>query len=400
MRNRHVIQLLIGCTIWCPFGLANPPVAKSFPKFENAFESLANDIHLYINKKAGGTVIITDDAFRGPAGEAGAGIARALREELEGRLTFRDFNAFRIEGSYSVEKKPDGKYLYVITSRIMNHNNRMQLSKNYMVTSDHEKAIETFAPSVDVTKIQVKTENDADSAPITSIEDYTSQQIGQAIAEPSSTTISITRPRNRPDAPASIVRYAQDSPYGVSIVKQNGSDRLGTPYKILLEGGIAHTEFNLSDVFAIRVHNDSSKHVGVKVLLDGINTFEFCEIPRLKETGKYCCKPSSSSDIRGWYINRELLNRFEVVERGSGAAAKIHRPSGIGAITVVFYEVLKTTSATTSQDDSTKSLNDLSIGQGESIKHSGRTEKTVFGKLLGSVSLRYVNGGFPNGPPL
>ncbi len=398
MRRISAILLLVCCS----FSWAEQSSVKGFPQFENAIDSLANDIELYIkgDPSAGGSVIINDDAFRGP-GAAGRRISTALRKKLKGRLNIIRFNGYRIAGHYSSGQSQDGEFVFVITNRIMNQGNVEQVTGKYAITSDEEIAIELFGATVDATKKQhtpganqIGQISDSDDSTLASTDErHVERQIAQAITHPELTSISVTGPQTQTDNRRSIIRFSDDSPYGVSIIKQGvDSDQFDVPCEISLERGIAHTTFSLSDVFAIRVHNESRKPVGVTVLVDGLNTFEFCEIPRFKKSGKYSCGPLTQSDIRGWYINTESLRKFELVNRESGAASLASRTSGIGVITVVFHEDLTKTPEQTSR----KPVKGLAVGVGGTIGHSGRTKTTKFGKLLGSVSVRYLREGLPN----
>lgn len=385
---------------------------KAFTEFDGAIASLADDIAKYVKGDAatGNAIIIPDDAVRGTGG-AGPRISKAIREALDGKLQVIRFNGYKLDGNYSHGTNDRGEFIILINVDILDAAGNVAHSIPKRIKSENEIAIELFGATVDATKKQNRKETtllalgtapaaDARTAASTDTQ-HVDNQVAQAIQKPESSTIAITKPKtNQNEAPKqkfdSVVRFADDSPYGVELVKENiGTGELTDVCEVQLERGTAFTELNVFDVFGIRIHNGDRSDVGVSVTVDGINTFEFCEQPAFKDLGKFVCEGDKTCDIKGWYIHQEKpLKKFTMVNQGEGAAAKVNRPEGIGVITVIFFET-----QVPGPNDVAKDIPDVSVGIGEDIAHEGRTKPTVFGNMLGSVSIRYINGGHPDDLP-
>lgn len=393
--------------LWLAIGSLGKAQTKAFTEFDSAIASLAEDIEKYVKGDAatGNAIMIPDDAVRGTGG-AGPRISRALRQALDGKLQIIRFNGYKLDGNYSHGKNERGEFIILISVDILDAAGNVAHSIPKRIKSENEIAIELFGATVDATKQKNREEANrvnatptGDARTVASDDtEHVDSQVAQAIQKPESSTIAITKPQsNQNKVPKqkfdSVVRFSDDSPYGVELVKENiGTGELTDACDVQLERGTAFTELNVFDVFGIRIHNSDHGDVGVSVTVDGINTFEFCEQPAFKNLGKYVCEGDKTCDIKGWYIHQEKpLKKFAMVNQGAGAAAKVNRPEGIGVITVIFFE--------TTTGGPAKDIPNFSVGVGEDVTHEGRTKPASFGNMLGSISIRYLNTGHPEDLP-
>lgn len=100
--------------------------------------------------------------------------------------------------------------------------------------------------------------------------------------------------------------------------------------------GLANGALAADTSFGIRVHNNASYDVAARVFIDGLNIFEFCQIPQYRSEGILLVRKNSSFLLRGWFLSesRSESFRFGSLPDRSGLSANQDGPS---TITAVFF---------------------------------------------------------------
>ncbi len=102
-------------------------------------------------------------------------------------------------------------------------------------------------------------------------------------------------------------------------------------------GGQPVVDLKPGDNYAVRVINTSERGAGVEIAIDGINLFNFCDVPEWKKEGKIYFKPGQAYTITGWYFPRNETRKFKVVNEEDSLHRQLGRPrSSVGVVTVRF----------------------------------------------------------------
>ncbi len=186
------------------------------------------------------------------------------------------------------------------------------------------------------------------------------------------------------------------SPYQIEIRTQDeeGKFKVSQPIKIIRDSSgneFAFVDLPLKTVFAVRILNAQKDHdIGARVLLDGINSLELCEIADYKEHGCWLVRKNEAGTIKGWLVNQDLTRSFETSSLADGLITTLKQTnlSSVGTITVSFFPAW---SGDDPQPAVEKTSETRAVKPGNAIPNSVNTVSDVhFGKtLLSSVTIRY-----------
>lgn len=185
----------------------------------------------------------------------------------------------------------------------------------------------------------------------------------------------------------------ETSPFRIEILARpaNGSEYL--PVTIQDKSGLAFAPLQEGELYAVRIYNDADFDVGVELLIDGLNTLEFSEQPGFKETGKWVIRAHSSGTIKGYHVNNETVDAFQIAARPTGPVQdRLANPDRIGTVLAAFHVAWP--------EDQTPPLVARILGQsrnlltirGPRIEAPSDTVERVFCKTaVAFVGVRYLN---------
>ncbi len=104
------------------------------------------------------------------------------------------------------------------------------------------------------------------------------------------------------------------------------------------DAGLTFVDLSLQDIYGVKVYNRSPHFAAVTLTIDGINMFEFCEVPHYKQLGKLVIPPNKSYVIKGWYVRADRTDTFLVDDAAKATPAELkglHSPE-VGTISVKF----------------------------------------------------------------
>jgi hypothetical protein len=133
----------------------------------------------------------------------------------------------------------------------------------------------------------------------------------------------------------SIIKAADDSPYAIELlVKQD--DKLVPRKAEFSARGLPFVEINKSEVYAIRLINESETEAAVALSIDGLSVFHFTESEQKPTV--WLVPPGKSVTIPGWHKTDSVSVEFKVTDFPDSAANKVNlKPSStIGTVTATF----------------------------------------------------------------
>jgi hypothetical protein len=128
------------------------------------------------------------------------------------------------------------------------------------------------------------------------------------------------------------VRADRRSPYAVEILtKERGQYQ---PVRAAANEGFAFVPLGKSQVFAVKLINDSDHDAAVELTLDGLSMFAFSE----NKGYRHILVPKKSNTlIKGWHRNNMLSDEFVITDYSKSAAAQLlNSVDSIGTITATF----------------------------------------------------------------
>lgn len=132
-----------------------------------------------------------------------------------------------------------------------------------------------------------------------------------------------------------IIKAAEDSPYAIELlVKQEG--QLVPRKAEFAARGLPFVEINKSEVYAIRLVNESDTEAAVALSIDGLSVFHFTESEQKPTV--WIVAPGKSVTIPGWHKTESESLEFKVTDFPESAANKVNlKPSStIGTVTATF----------------------------------------------------------------
>jgi len=370
---------------------------------EKAVENMAENISDYLDQK--GQRQIALQPFVGPSSStAGRAIQSSLKKALEKRdaTVQRLGTDWTVRGSYSMETVSGGAIVLIkaelVDSRgkeISGFREKVKVEK----VVDVEDISRLLGSTVDLTEEQTalasaqKDNKDAGSSDSSATEKLeAAKKISEREKDVAETLVSsLTKPefafRN---SGKTAVAASDESLFRVEMLVRDAGTNSFRPMGVENVGGFPFAPLKANDVYKLKIYNDSDHAIGVKVSIDGINSFALADRPEIRELGTWFIPPSSAGVIPGWYINNTLAKEFLVT--ASGEDLGLPNALDIGTVTVQFFNAWREGEPKPEIELAAREKGQLRTGVGRDVSRQGGFQQCFFGKvLLSSVSLRYSN---------
>jgi hypothetical protein len=190
-----------------------------------------------------------------------------------------------------------------------------------------------------------------------------------------------------------VARPTPDSKYGVCLFTMKDGALARMP--VTNVEGLAIVDLAMDQEFGVIVVNDSGEDVGASISIDGVNIFNFSQIPEYKSQGKMWIGPQGGQ-IDGWYHHDKESRKFRMGKYDDSVAAQMGVTEGLGGITVTFYAEQKGGA----RGIGSRGLrSDVGIGQGTVVASDYHTKSGHFGDLIAAVTVRYQSANHPKDLP-
>lgn len=361
---------------------------------EDAIESMAVNISSYLDEKGQRQILL--GAFNGP-GEATAG--RAIRAQLKERLIEKDTTIvplganWTVRGQFSFEKTGSSA-IVLIAANLFDKTGKEISGFREKVKVQEVSSIEDISRllglTVDLDKEQEDVASTSSSASestnkteiakqLVSKQTVVTKKLASSIATPVFAFRNQTKTEISPD---------QNSKFRLELlVQRNGT---GNPQAIAIQdaGGFPFAPLEANDIYRLKLYNDADHAVGVKLCIDGINSFCLSADHRHRELGTWYFPPKSTGLISGWYVSPTLLKEFVVTADGKNLG--LPDASDLGTITAQFFHAWGENEQPPAVELLATNRGQLRTGIGRDISRQGGFQQSFFGKtLLSSISVRY-----------
>lgn len=307
--------------------------------------------------------------FTGPAQSAsssGPSIAHSLTEQLESRgIKVPRFRAeLQVKGDYQdVVDNASGQPAVKITARVLDKSGNV-IGEFVRGVIGAETVAQTLGATVEVPP--GKSEEQRTEAVLVSIE--------------------------KPDAHLdnNRVQAGPNSPFAVEVlVKSNGKYEVRKPKE---EEGFAFVEIQRDESYAVRLINDSTHEVAVKLTIDGLNMFTFSDNDSYKKLGVVIIPAGKSGVIKGWHRNNTTSDEFLVTEyaKSAAGAAGLKSESDLGVITATFHAAWPKGSPPPSDEPQLASRSSNATGRGPAVGVKYSEVERNIGQFRAAVSVRYA----------
>ena len=322
-------------------------------KLAEALGAMALDIKSYMTNDAKETSIAVGSFSGQPqlASSAGAAIKKTLIDKLqENGITVSRRARLALKGEYFFES---GDPSVLLTARILEGNRRRKSYERKIY--DVEDILSLTGASGDLS-VDDPAKRKADVLKAVENQEKVLETKEEVVKEQQA-AISNTPDGNKPagnkivadpasgDAPPTSnirVKSSPNSPYGVEIYVKRGGGYEPTPLED--DEGLSFADLQLEDVYAIKLINKSKRPAAVTLTIDGLNLFEFSDVPHYRQLGKVIIPASpKGSLVRGWHVTNDFSDEFLVVEYGKSEKVKLKDAEGqlqhdeeVGTITASF----------------------------------------------------------------
>ncbi|WP_406698099.1 hypothetical protein V5E97_04500 [Singulisphaera sp. Ch08] len=309
--SRHYmkIRILFLVILLAVSAFASRP-ARAASDLNKELAEMAKKIKLLLDQKGLDAIAVGD--FTAPAklaASAGPAIAKCLAEELKTLgVTVKRRAELEVNGRYQDVDDKDTKLLAVqIKAHIVDH------SGDEVLTLE-PRAIFNITTIASLTGVTVTMPADGTDA-------ERNEALADALDQPE-VHLASTR-----------ISAATDSPYAIEIqVKTNEGYRPRAASKD--EDGLAFLKIRRSEIYAIKLINDSPHDAAVTVTIDGLNIFAFSEN---KNYTHYIVPSKQSLLVPGWHRTNQVSDSFQVTEYSKSAVAEaLSNSQSVGTITASF----------------------------------------------------------------
>lgn len=406
------MMLLIGLAIsCCPTSTFAQDEDGEYGTFKFAMNRLSKQVAQYLKAQNTDALLIGD--FEGPSNStAGKAIQQALTVKLRDEHNIKvgpQANNLKLSGDFEVNpdtNPPSININVTVRDRLgrKNMGNFSQFVQDPEITdlNDFNRLVQTNLDLSDEQKAKaeklVATKNSSEAAK--QADEVLDAKQKEAITNPDFAL---------PAGNSTQVKPSKDSLFRMEMLVRRKGDKTYVPVKIRNESGVPTTEqLSEGDEYIIKIYNDASHSIGVKVFVDGINTFAISQDQDFKELGTWLVGPKSSGFIKGWYESRDNAGTGvyrDFVLTTQEQIPDLPQANGIGVISAQVFHAWTESEPTPQIELLAKNQNSQSIGRGlrtgigDATRSDLRVERSFFGsQLLASISLRY---SFPeNLPPV
>lgn len=394
MITRRSCFPVIACTlVLSALSLIFTPSAQA-ASLDDAIVNLAENISEYLEEKGQRQIML--GTFDGP-GAATAG--RAIRASLKDELAKKDTQvvplgaSWTVRGAFSFEQTGSAA-IVLIKANLFDKSGKEISGFREKVKVEEVRSIEDISRLLGLT-VDLDKEQDAVAEAATDSTASKSDTAKQLISKQADVTdklvSSVTEPifafRNGDNT---VVSPDAGSKFRVEILVANRSSNVFNPLSIENAGGFPFAPLQANDIYKIRLYNDSDHAVGVKLSIDGINSFCLSEDESLRGRGTWFFPARSVGVISGWYVSPTLLKEFVVTANGESLG--LPHGADIGTVTAQFFHAWTENEQPPAVELLAKNKGQLRTGIGRDITRKAGFQKCFFGEtLLSSVSIRYSN---------
>ncbi|MBV09623.1 hypothetical protein [Rubinisphaera sp.] len=379
---KRILPLL---TLVILFLSVSPIYAQSVPSvLQKEMAAVANDIFSIMKKKEKFTATV--GKFNTSAlekGDVGAVLQLAIGEELEKTgLTITDTNpAFEVTGRYQL-----------FDDTVANRKESIDKSKPAHEQVDPNQATFLLGIKITVQLINLRTGDiEAERPSARLILDNSVLTIlkpgnrsGSVVTDQRELNQQIRESYHEPQVEIKNARLqGKTGQYAIEvIVKEKG--RYVTR-EITMEKKLPFLQLDPSEIYGVRLINNSPHEAAVDLRIDGINCFQFSDI---KNT-YWIIKPHSQLDVLGWHRNESTTTEFKVVDTfADTATAKLHlQPSAdFGLIQARFSACWENDNQRPADEPKTETRGS---GFGDDIKFNTNKETRYIGLVRDELTIRY-----------
>ena len=321
-----------------------------------------------------GDTSVTIGNFNGPpSSSAGIRIKAALTERLKAAdVNVNKLARLEIRGTFASETEPTP--IVLVRAEMVDQTGATLGDFRERVSVDSvEDVVNLLGTTTDLTAAGTSESNGSQRETIAQRD----EQLAEDINQPSFSLTGTTA-----------VSATDASPYRVEIFLRD-ADTL-TPIPVEDFSGFALVSLNKGQEYVVKLHNASDIDVGVKLTIDGVNTFDFSENAGFRDLGMWMVPAGQVGTVDGWHINNNESLAFLVTDVPDSATAKLQRETtAIGTISASFFPAW-TGDDVPEVEIIGKARGDIGTGLGSKIGSVYETVQRHFGAtLLAAVSIRY-----------
>ncbi|EMI51803.1 hypothetical protein [Rhodopirellula sallentina] len=361
---------------------------------DDAIVNLAENISEYLEEKGQRQIML--GTFDGP-GTATAG--RAIRASLKDELTKKDTQvvplgaSWTVRGAFSFEQTGSSA-IVLIKANLFDKSGKEISGFREKVKVEEVRSIEDISRLLGLT-VDLDEEQDAVAQVANDTSSSKSETAKQLVSKQAEVTGKLVSSVSEPifafrNSGNTVVSPDANSKFRVEIMVANQSTNGFNPLSIENAGGFPFAPLQANDVYKIRLYNDADHAVGVKLSIDGINSFCLSEDPSLRTRGTWFFPAKSVGVISGWYVSPTLLKEFVVTANGESLG--LPHGADIGTVTAQFFHAWTENEQPPAVELLAKNKGQLRTGIGKDITRKAGFQRCYFGEtLLSSVSIRYSN---------
>ncbi|MEM6980196.1 MAG: hypothetical protein AAF539_11075 [Planctomycetota bacterium] len=400
-------SLLIASKLILGLGLVLGMIATSTPAsattLDQAIENIAEKVSSYLKEKGQTEILLKD--FNGP-GEATAG--RAVRVALKSDLIDRDIRIiplganWTVRGSYNFDVDDDGA-IVMIKTELVDKSGKEISGFRQRVREESVNSIEDIVRLLGST-VDLKSELESVADPSKSKSETSSEtkssgasqttKLQQLVSKKTSVNDKVAQSIAVPtfahrNTERTIISPETSSTCRIELLVRRPGQADYTPIEIDNLGGFPFAGLSEDETYKIRIYNDESHDIGVKLSVDGINSFQLAEDPSLRELGTWVIGAGKVGVIPGWYVSSTLAREFLVTAKNKVEGLP-DSPSDLGTVTVQVFHAWNPDEPPPAVELIARSKGQLRTGVGRDITRRGGFQRSVFGKrMLSAISIRY-----------
>ncbi|MCA9110719.1 MAG: hypothetical protein KDA52_12270 [Planctomycetaceae bacterium] len=359
---------------WLLLTLLTVPQTASARDLNDAIDGIVDRVQKYLSDHGDSSVTVGN--FAGPpSSSAGIRIKAALTERLtEADIKVSKLARLEIRGTFASETEPNP--IVLIQAEMIDQTGATLGDFRERISVESvEDVVNLLGATTDLATTT------AESTAVDATQRETLEQRDDQLAE------DITTPSFALTGTAAVSATAS-SPFRIEIFLRDAGSL--TPVPVQDFSGFALVNLNKGQEYVVKLHNASKIDVGVKLTIDGVNTFEFSENAGFRDLGMWMVPAGQVGTVDGWHINNNESLSFLVTDVPDSATAKLQRETtAIGTITASFFPAW-TGDDIPEEEIIGKARGDIGTGLGTKIGSAYETVQRHFGAtLLAAVSVRY-----------
>lgn len=377
--------------------LTLPVSAKSNAEAQTvnqAIDGLASDIVSHLENKE---LSISVDTFGGPAGSStGRLLQLKLQKALEKRRLERPLagGTLAIRGSFSVSFEHDGAII-LIEAKLVDRAGKGVGEFRKQAFASGAKSLEEiaklFPANFDLTAKSKQTlagdgsSNNGSVAPTEKENVANGNAIKQKLSILSPTFVFQKGDHTR-------ISPEKNSQFHLELLVKRRGEQEFQALEFADASGIPFAELKDGDTFQVQIYNFSRHPIGVKLLIDGINSLALSRTTEIKQHGCWLIDANSVAPIKGWYIDSEYIRPLLVTSQDRDLS--LPDPGDVGTVSALVFKADIVEGPLEELSDQYASTRNFPIHVTAGDLQANSTEETraIFdSELLSSLSFRYTN---------